>query len=61
MRKPIKPEHVFPFAKRWWESKRPVGWTVEQHLANPKINTVNEVEAKLADVVAGVMLPKRSS
>lgn len=35
-------------AADWWKSKRPVGWTVQQHLANKTINCQPGVETHLA-------------
>lgn len=40
-------------ARKWWEMHRPVGWTLEQHLANPTINTTaSEADRALARAVA---------
>lgn len=36
---------------RWWEQKRPDGWTEEQHLKNPTVNCVTAEECKLAKSV----------
>ena len=30
-------------AKAWWESKRPIGFTTAQHLANPTINCTGDL------------------
>jgi hypothetical protein len=38
-------------AKRWWENNRPCRWTEEEHVASPCVNTVNEVDARLAEAV----------
>lgn len=39
-------------AQAWWASKRPNGWTVEQHLSNPRVNTSTPKEKNLAMKVA---------
>jgi hypothetical protein len=40
-------------SKAWWESRRPQGWTLEQHLADPTVgcNSTKE-ERALAEAVA---------
>lgn len=35
-------------AVTWWRSKKPVGWGVEKHLANPLVNCVGYREKLLA-------------
>ena len=44
-------------AIRWWESKRPVGWTQARHLQMPTVNTCidTDVEGKLALAVASLV------
>lgn len=39
----------------WWESKRPVSWTKEQHIENPTINCMNITERVLAEKIALVV------
>lgn len=39
-------------AKAWWEDFRPHGWSEEQHLRHPAINTAAETERALAEVVS---------
>jgi len=36
----------------WWTSKRPVGWSEENHLKTPAINVSTPSEAHLALAVA---------
>lgn len=43
---------VLEAARAWWEGHRPKGWLLEQHLANPTINTCGEWESTLARAVA---------
>lgn len=38
----------------WWTSKRPIGWTSDQHHENPTINCVSDVERDLALSVANL-------
>lgn len=35
-------------AYRWWLTKRPVGWTEEDHHQNPDINCMSDAESNLA-------------
>lgn len=42
-------------AKAWWEGLRPCGYSLEQHLANPTVNTTGEREACLAVAVASAL------
>ena len=36
----------------WWAMKRPVQWSLDQHLQNCRINTITDAEKHLADAVA---------
>lgn len=36
----------------WWETHRPLSFTLEQHLKNPTINTSSKAEEQLALSVA---------
>jgi hypothetical protein len=40
-------------ALNWWASLRPVGYTMEDHLKNPTVNTTSYAEERLANAVAG--------
>lgn len=41
-------------SKGWWESRRPQGWTLEQHLADPTAGCSGIVnDQALAQAVAG--------
>ncbi|OGD36855.1 hypothetical protein A2V94_07145 [Candidatus Atribacteria bacterium RBG_16_35_8] len=33
---------------KWWASKRPILWDIDQHLENPSINTVSSSEKAIA-------------
>lgn len=46
-------------AVRWWERKKPVAWSREQHLAEPLVNTATKIEMSLADVVADYLRNKK--
>ena len=39
----------------WWESQRPVGWELRQHLDNPAVNTATSQEQRLAEAVASAV------
>lgn len=39
-------------ALNWWLSKRPLNFSVEDHLLNPTINTITQEEEELAEAVA---------
>jgi hypothetical protein len=40
-------------AKAWWESRRPQGWTLEQHLAEPTAGCSGTAQERaLAEAVA---------
>lgn len=41
-------------ALAWWRSKRPIGWTSEDHLKNPTVNCVDGLEHALAKSAANV-------
>lgn len=43
---------VIRAAKDWWASKRPVGWTKEQHVASATVNTSTDDERVLAICVS---------
>lgn len=45
-------QQVSRAALRWWKAHRPVGWTTDQHLAEPTVNCVGPNEHKLATEVA---------
>lgn len=43
-------------ALAWWESRRPVSWTLRQHLDNPAVNAHgSEAEKTLATAVAAAV------
>lgn len=46
---------VVDAAVNWWRSKRPVGWNVWDHTANPTINTTTDRENELAVAVSVVV------
>lgn len=39
-------------AVKWWESKRPEGWTVYKHLGTPDVGLMNAAEKALAFAAA---------
>lgn len=44
---------VIGAASAWWAARRPIGWTLDQHLAEPCVNTgPSRAEAALAKAVA---------
>jgi hypothetical protein len=47
-----KDEMVIARAANWWKHRRPIGWNLEQHLANPQVNCTTDAEAALARSVA---------
>jgi hypothetical protein len=49
------PYKLIKAALSWWKWKRPVEWSVAEHLKNPTINTVTDREAKLARECAKVV------
>lgn len=36
----------------WWESKRPVGWNLKEHLKSPRVNCNTKSEQNLATAIA---------
>lgn len=47
-------EELYAAARKWWQSKRPVGWNLRQHLQDPCINCVSSSEDALASAIARV-------
>lgn len=45
-------------AVKWWKMRRPVGWTMEQHLANPGINCAGTDADKALAIAIGAMVAK---
>lgn len=43
---------VYLAAVRWWVTKRPAQWTVEQHLAQPCVGCRGKEEFELAEAVS---------
>jgi len=43
-----RPTTVERAAIAWWEDKRPCVFTLDEHLANPTINTTTDSEKELA-------------
>lgn len=37
---------------KWWEGKRPVEWTLEQHLDQCQVNCSTDLEKQLARLVS---------
>ncbi len=45
-------EAVLCAAYKWWEELRPPGWSIQQHLQHPTVNTTNVWQHFLATSVA---------
>lgn len=43
----------------WWESCRPCDWSVEQHIAQPTVNTLNVEQTALALAVSALVITER--
>ena len=39
----------------WWRTRRPLDWSVEEHLETPAVNCVTYHEEKLAEAVAALI------
>jgi hypothetical protein len=46
-------------ALAWWRSRRPRGWSLEQHLADPMVHCEGDHERRLAEAVARWTAPKQ--
>jgi len=46
---------LFDSALCWWQRRRPLIWTQEQHLEHPTINCVDSAEHRLAENVARIV------
>jgi hypothetical protein len=46
-------------AAAWWKARRPSGWSLEQHLADPAVNCEGAHERELAEAVASWSQGKR--
>lgn len=46
---------VMESARLWWESLRPAGWDLRDHLNAPTTNTASEAQRSLAEAVAGAI------
>jgi hypothetical protein len=52
------PEHadrVLAAAIDWWRFKGPVGWSENEHLLNPIVNTTTDAEKALALAIAALI------
>lgn len=45
-------ESVINAAIEWWESNRPVNWSLKQHLEHPRVNCSTKAEQELATAIA---------
>ena len=50
--KTYREEAFLTAAFSWWISKRPVGWSRDDHLLNPTINCITIAEKKLAIAIS---------
>jgi hypothetical protein len=46
-------------AVAWWKERRPKGWSLEQHLADPMVNCGEDRERRLAGAVSKWVSLKR--
>lgn len=56
---PQEAHAVIEAAIQWWENLRPEGWTEEQHLVEPEVNTIDDLEGDMALKVAAVVRARR--
>lgn len=52
MEVPVKPAEWRRLVLRWWESKRPVGWTESDHLMSPRVGCDGPLEIHMANAAA---------
>lgn len=45
-------QRVLEAALKWWEGKRPLAWSREEHLKHPEVNTTTMWESVLARACA---------
>ena len=50
---------VVDAAMRWWRFRRPMVFSLKDHLENPTINTIDSVERDLANACAKIQKEKR--
>lgn len=53
-------QRIVDAACQWWMRKRPIAYTLDEHIENPKVNTRNDSEAELAKAVARYTRPEAS-
>lgn len=46
-------------AECWFEGRRPIAYTLAQHLLNPKVNCTSDAEGALAEAVAILISERR--
>ena len=51
---PEKAAQLTEALRGWWEARRPVGWTEDQHRSCPHVNLVTNAEKALADAMLKV-------
>ena len=51
-------EKLIIAAIKWFDSHRPIGDSLEQHLANPRVNTTTGPEGDLAESIADYIVAK---
>jgi hypothetical protein len=52
MTRPNPPTPLIISAVRWWESHRPLTWSLDHHLNHPLVNLVAATDKDLANDVA---------
>ena len=47
-------DSLVDIARHWWEGKRPMGWSLAQHLKEPCVNSTSQRETMLMRAVAAL-------
>ena len=58
---PEKAAQLVEALRGWWEARRPVGWTEDQHRSCPHVNLVTNAEKALADAMLKVKAREASN
>ncbi len=54
-----KPTRLEQMAIAWWEDKRPLRYTLQDHLANPIVNCIGGSEGDLAIAIADIQARRK--